>query len=248
MLKDHIDSHPYAIEIYYGNRINQVTVPAVASTYHEKHLQLQELMSNPSYPAVATTILVDQVHGTGIKTIYTNSDLNGYHPRTWTADALITTLPTIALGIMTADCLPIVIAAPDIPVVALIHAGWRGLVQNIIPQVIESLMSSCHIDPKQISVTIGPAIHSCCYRVSEDFLEQIPSALHGTIIQKRGIDWHCDLIGYSIHQIRTYGLRASSIHIDSTVCTACSVDYYSYRRDREKAKRNITLAWIRTLD
>lgn len=238
----------YTIEILYGNRINALTVPAIAHTTYDKQSQLQELMRRCAATTISTIILANQVHGVAIKTLYCPADLNDYQPRTWHADALITTVPSVALGIMTADCIPIIITAPSVPVVATIHAGWRGLCSNIIPSVITRLLNDFTITPQDFFVTVGACIGVCCYQVSPDFFYNIPEPIRAHIVKQRDNSWYCDLIAYGIHQIREYGIQRSQIRVDTACCTACSDTYHSYRRDKERASRNITLAWIRTLD
>ncbi|MDE6268298.1 MAG: polyphenol oxidase family protein, partial [Muribaculaceae bacterium] len=83
------------------------------------------------------------------------------------ADAFITFTPTFPIGVVTADCVPIVISAPDIQAVAAIHAGWKGTIGGIVDRVIDLLCRN-GADPAQMHVAFGPSITPDNYEVSPD--------------------------------------------------------------------------------
>ena len=79
-------------------------------------------------------------------------------------DAIVSSEPGVAIGIRTADCVPILVADRETRIVACIHAGWRGTAANIVGATVEVLRSRGS-KPENLHVAIGPSIGSCCYEV-----------------------------------------------------------------------------------
>jgi copper oxidase (laccase) domain-containing protein len=75
-------------------------------------------------------------------------------------DAAITSLPGIAVGIQTADCVPILIADKNALVVAAVHAGWRGIASRIAYKTVKKIVEAYSISPADLIAAIGP--HSAC--------------------------------------------------------------------------------------
>lgn len=152
-------------------------------------------------------------------------------------DALVTTLPGLALEVVTADCVPILVASEDR--VAAIHAGWRGLVGGVIAATLESFG-----DPSRAIAWIGPAIGACCYEVGAEVADPVVALAAAEVLApgRRGRP-HLDL-----------GLAAEIVLERCGVgeirrlalCTACHPQTLeSYRRDGRAAGRNRSLIWLR---
>ena len=90
--------------------------------------------------------------------------------KTHDGDYLITRDKGLAIGVHTADCLPLVFYAPDKHVIAAAHAGWKGTVAGIGRIVVERLIGDFGIDVKKLKVWFGPAGGNCCYEVKDDFV------------------------------------------------------------------------------
>lgn len=86
------------------------------------------------------------------------------------ADAMVTTLPLMALGILTADCTPILLADPEARVVGAAHAGWRGAVDGIVSNTVAAMVA-LGADPARIVAAIGPTISGENYEVGPQFME-----------------------------------------------------------------------------
>ncbi|MDX1644854.1 MAG: polyphenol oxidase family protein, partial [Thermoanaerobaculia bacterium] len=84
-------------------------------------------------------------------------------------DALVSRASDLALAVATADCVPVLLAGPD--AIAAIHAGWRGLVADVIARTLERLPNA-----GRLSAWIGPAIGACCYEVSSEVAERVAAA------------------------------------------------------------------------
>lgn len=106
--------------------------------------------------------IVDQIHSNIVIIIDKPVDLNNL-PQ---ADAIITTTPNLAIGVYTADCVPIIIADHYKKIVAIIHAGWKGALSDIIKKCIVKMQK---LGANNLSAIIGPCIQQQNYEVSQDF-------------------------------------------------------------------------------
>ncbi len=107
---------------------------------------------------------VYQIHSTEVVYIKDRSQI-AEKPK---ADALVTCLPGIALGILTADCVPILFADAKNGVIGAAHSGWKGALGNIAKEVID-VMVHAGAERSQISAAIGPSIQHNSYEVGPDF-------------------------------------------------------------------------------
>jgi YfiH family protein len=152
------------------------------------------------------------------------------------ADALWTTRRELALSVVTADCVPVVIADQDRLAVA--HAGWRGIVSGIVERTVQALG-----DPSGLSAWIGPAIGPCCYEVDWDVARQVAAASNESIISEGPqVRPHVSIPSAVESQLETLGI--STVRTTSA-CTRCqSNELWSYRTCGPGAGRNLTFAWL----
>jgi YfiH family protein len=138
----------------------------------------------------------------------------------------------VAIGIHTADCIPLLLADTSGTVIGAVHAGWKGTLTNIASKAISEFIQ-LGVDPSTIVAAIGSHIGKCCYTVPEERAIQF-MALYGNDARvaqyMRGI-WHVD-IGYVLKlQLLHMGLRADNID-ECPLCTAHNTDvFFSYRKD-----------------
>jgi YfiH family protein len=90
-------------------------------------------------------------------------------------DGLITNLPGIALGVQTADCLPVLLIDMKNKAVGAFHAGWRGTVRRIVEKGVGVMRHEYGSLPEDIHGVIGPGIQKCCYSVGEELLSEFQS-------------------------------------------------------------------------
>lgn len=151
------------------------------------------------------------------------------------ADAIRTDQSGLALSIVTADCVPIVIAGSD--QLATVHAGWRGLAGQLIQTTLDDLAE----DPGRLHAWIGPAIGACCYEVGPEVASQVVAASGPEVEVSRNPRPHLDLAAAAALQLTRGGVQ--NLHT-VRACTRCSQDsLWSYRRDGAAAGRNWTFAW-----
>lgn len=151
-------------------------------------------------------------------------------------DALISNRPGIGLAIRTADCLPILIADPSNRAVAAVHAGWRGVVSEIVPKAVEAMTRDFGSKPEGLVVAVGPAIGACCFEVGPEVAVQFQ--LSGRI--------KVDLVETVCRQLGRKGVSMGQISI-SGLCSHCDPELFeSYRRDREAAGRMVAMIGVET--
>jgi polyphenol oxidase len=155
------------------------------------------------------------------------------------ADACYTTQPGIVCAIMTADCLPILLCDRRAIVVVAIHAGWRGLRDNIIGQTLHRLR---HPD-RQWQAWIGPGISANAYQVGAEVRDQfvaIDPSYGEFFLQRDGAYW-ADLGGLAERQLAAAGVMTIDRYLG---CTAGEpARFYSYRRDGV-CGRMASLIWL----
>lgn len=129
-------------------------------------------------------------------------------------DGLVTSDPGVVLGILTADCVPVLLEGER--GVAALHAGWRGLVAGVLEQGVKK------IGPV-LAAWVGPSIRACCYEVGEDVTEAF---------EREGLpvsdERHVDPAEAASASLRSCGIDNVAV---APECTSCNRDYFSYRRD-----------------
>jgi YfiH family protein len=175
-----------------------------------------------------------QVHGTALVRA------PGLAPGT-RADALFTTEPGCAVGIQTADCVPILLAQRGGGAVAAVHAGWRGSAAGIALRSVERLCAELGARPGDWLAVIGPHIGPCCYEVDEPVRAAIDHA-DAFAPSRRAGHLMLDLERVTRAQLARAGLAAANV---SRVggCTHCDPrGYPSFRRDGTGARM---LHWVK---
>jgi len=186
---------------------------------------------------LAHIVTLHQVHGANI--LMAEECVEGQKRE---GDGLITTTSTLGMGILTADCLPLLLFTHR--VVALLHVGWRGLKEGIVGRSIKyiKLLDNGF---EEINTMFGPMIRECCYRVGEDMIGELRGALPKEVVRK-GIKRRGGRPFFSLEDAVRCLLRREGVKgkiYDLSLCTCCSGHFSSYRRDGETASRFISLAW-----
>ncbi|GAA3138329.1 peptidoglycan editing factor PgeF [Streptomyces rameus] len=172
----------------------------------------------------ARVVWMNQVHGSDV------AEVEG----PWTTrltpevDGLVTATRGLALAVLTADCVPVLLADPVAGVAAAAHAGRPGMVKGIVPAAIEA-MESLGADPARIVARTGPAVCGRCYEVPETMRAEVaavePEAHAETSWGTPAVD-----VSAGVHaQLDRLGVCDRA---QSPVCTLESGDHFSYRRDR----------------
>lgn len=147
------------------------------------------------------------------------------------ADALVTRVPGVALGILTADCVPVLFADIEARVIGAAHAGWRGALSGVVEAAVaamEDLGAAAH----RTVAAIGPAIAQASYEVGPEFprrfLAQDPSNSAFFVPSPKAGHFFFDLKGYVAHRLRALGIGTVA---DADADTAADPSrFFSYRR------------------
>ncbi len=157
------------------------------------------------------------------------------------ADALVATEPGVAVGVRTADCVPVLLADRHGRGVAAVHAGWKGTAARVCVAAVHELCARVGCAPRSLVAAIGPHIGPCCYEVDRpvfDAFEERAAFAAG----KRPEHWQLDLGLANRRQLASAGIRVEAIARVGS-CTACTPGAYaSFRRDRSGQRM---LHWIR---
>lgn len=146
------------------------------------------------------------------------------------ADAMVTATPGLALGILTADCQPVLFAETTAGVIGAAHAGWRGARDGVLEATIDA-MCALGGDRAEIVAIIGPSISQAAYEVGPEFVEGFIDDDHETsrYFAKGNTDRaHFDMQAYSLQRLRNAGIKSAEW---TRHCTYADEDrFFSYRR------------------
>lgn len=170
-------------------------------------------------------VWMKQVHGADVAVVDGSWDPAEPIPP---VDAVVTARPGLALAVLTADCVPVLLADPVAGVAAAAHAGRPGMVAGVVPAAVRAMVG-LGADPSRIIARTGPAVCGRCYEVPEAMRAEVaavePTAYAETSWGTPAVD-----VSAGVHaQLARLGVRDRE---RSSVCTLESGDHYSYRRDR----------------
>lgn len=156
-------------------------------------------------------------------------------------DALICEDKNVAIGVFTADCVPILIYSKSKNIIAAIHSGWRGTFENIIKETVEKIYD--RYGKVELTAVIGPHIKRCCYEVSEELIDKFKNIDY---LKDKNINTYRNLDLTSIIKIQLENLNVKTIR-DLSLCTYCNEDvkFHSYRKDKEESGRIFSAVVIR---
>jgi YfiH family protein len=190
-----------------------------------------------------TLYTVRQVHGNQVCVVDEQAVQRGL--RGVEADAMVTDLLDVPLGILVADCLPTVLYALEPLTLAVVHAGRMGTYKRIVYKVLEVLKNRFAVAPEQVHAVLGPAIGACCYtldaRAVGPFQQHFPDweqffTPHGDHC------WTMNLTAANTAQLRAAGVPAKHLQA-AHICTACYNHYlYSHRAEGQEAGRGMGIA------
>ncbi|MCF2540144.1 peptidoglycan editing factor PgeF [Streptomyces sp. FB2] len=169
-------------------------------------------------------VWMNQVHGTDVAVV-DGPWGDGPVPE---VDAIVTTRRGLALAVLTADCVPVLLADPVAGIAAAAHAGRPGMVAGVVPAAVAA-MTRLGADPARIVARTGPTVCGRCYEVPEEMRADVaavePAAYTETSWGTPAVD-----VAAGVHaQLARLGVRDRE---RSPVCTRESPDHFSYRRDR----------------
>ncbi|MCO7186985.1 MULTISPECIES: peptidoglycan editing factor PgeF [unclassified Pseudoalteromonas] len=180
-------------------------------------------------------VWLEQVHGNTVIDADDEYDIASL-PQ---ADAIFTRSSQFALAIMTADCLPVLVASEDGLEIAAVHCGWRPLVAGILAKTLAHFKTPA----SQLHVWLGPAIGPQAFEVGKEVVDQFValSWVHSqAFVRQKNGQYLADIYLLARQQLSELGVTAVSEHAHCTV--AHPQYYFSYRRDR-RCGRMASLIW-----
>ncbi len=252
-----------------GQRSGELNLGFTPSDTQENVLEnrrrfLQAVTGNPDAPLVT----LRQIHSNLTRKITTPADAGVLH----SGDGLMTGRPGILLGILTADCIPVMVADTRRKAVAIFHAGWRGTLKRIVEGGIGRMRLEFGSRPEDLVAAVGPGIAQCCYSVGEEVRAEFTSQFayandlfcevydSDPVREKYpllfltarapghspiGPSLHLDLFEANRRQLLDAGLCPEAIHVLGH-CTSCQTNrYFSHRAEHGFAGRMLSVIGIR---
>lgn len=195
----------------------------------ENRRRLRDALELPSDP-----LWLRQVHGVAVAVH------DGAAPTDPEADAAVTFAPGRVLAVLTADCLPVVLASRDGTRLGVAHAGWRGLAAGVLENTVAALGAPGDEFVAWFGPAIGPAAFEVGPEVRAAFVDADAATACAFAPNARG-RWQADLYALARRRLARLGVTEIAGGVD---CTYSQPDrWYSFRRDRD-CGRMATLAWL----
>jgi YfiH family protein len=190
-------------------------------------------------------VVADQTHSDNIH-IVTAKETKGWkslESAIADCDALVTDQKGVMLGVLTADCVPVLMYDPVRGVVAAVHAGWKGTKAQITVKTVRKMQEVYGCDPSDIIAGIAPAIGPCCYEVGEEVAKHFFDVSKGYMT--KGEKYMLNLPFINKTQLMGAGLKEEHIEL-SGICTACeTARFFSYRKEQGCSGRFMSLIGIK---
>ncbi len=182
-------------------------------------------------------VSVRQIHGEEI-ILFSGASLES----TWEmeADALITREPGYALGVFTADCLPILFFDPVRRAIGVVHSGWRGTAKGLAYKTVLKMQKAFGSRGEDLIAALGPCIGPCCYEVDEPVRAAFAAGgipWERVVSQSAKGSWRLDLRAANMFLLEKCGVRREKIASVSE-CTSCHRDrFFSYRAEGQTGRQ-----------
>ncbi len=198
----------------------------------------------PDIPKIASAhgleniLTVNQVHGSTV--FFADSAVE---EKSAEADSIVTQQEGVGVGVITADCIPVLICFPDSGCVCAVHAGWRGTSLRTARNCLGAVCKKYSLGPQDAVAVIGPAIWGCCYEVRDDVASQFVSRFRDEgdwLLEKGDGKFLLDLV--ELNRIELCDAGVPEIEI-MDLCTCCQ-GLPSYRRDGSGTEKMISFVGI----
>jgi YfiH family protein len=213
----------------FGDRREGVSLPPYDSGNLADHVGDDPAHVLTNRAALAAQVGVDGSHVVTMAPVHGNDVARVQAPSgspVPEVDALVTRVPGLALLVLAADCVPVLLGDSDNGVIAVVHAGWRGVHSDVLGASITSMLE-LGARAERIRALVGPAICGQCYDVPRERFDAVTA-----VAPDAAAVAHDGLPGLDLRAAVVAGLRSRGIaHTLHLGCTAESPDLYSFRRD-----------------
>lgn len=139
----------------------------------------------------------------------------------FSCSGLLSKDPKTVLLLRPADCLPILMTTREKKFIGLIHAGWSGSHADIARKAVQQITTEYDVDPKEILIGIGPAIHRCCYNNEHVARGLLKHEKWHPFIHQGPLGTQIDLVDYNVKQLLDSGIVHEHISV-AAYCTCCA--------------------------
>lgn len=218
----------------------------------EDVLNNRDLVGEQGYGPASEWVFPQQVHGTDVAVV-TRADAGaGATPDDAAipgVDAVVTSDPNVTLGVLAADCVPLLFFDPVGRVIAAAHSGWRGTVGHIAAHVVETMKATFGTDAADLRVAMGPSIRACCYEVDAKVAVPVSEEFGARLLHRRfgqRTKWLLGLQDCIRMDLVDCGVKEEHVS-DTGLCTSCRNDVlFSHRADHGRTGRNGALIRLTT--
>ncbi|MBU4269695.1 peptidoglycan editing factor PgeF [Candidatus Dependentiae bacterium] len=159
-----------------------------------------------------------------------------------TGDYIVTNKRNIGIGVLTADCLPVVFYDPVHHALGIVHSGWRGAISNIIENCVEKMRELYQTNTKDLTVYFGACANVCCYEIQADFFKNLETiSFFEDVIIKKEDKMFFDLSKLVAMKLMELGVLKQEINFSYNNCTICDERFHSYRRNQGGVGRQSTI-------
>lgn len=221
------------------NGITYLQLPVFRRIRHAFCTRIDEEAGAPAALGIpeGRLLTLRQVHGAEVLIFEENTKAALTYPLPY--DAVVTDKKRVALGIWTADCLPILMVDGSKRIIAAVHAGWRGIWRGVIERTVNAMAKTFESAPTDILAGIGPSIGPCCYEVKEDVVSLFRNSYgsRDQLIQEREGRTYLDLSRTAQLELSKAGIPPANIEA-IPLCTCCREDlFFSFRRDKKPGRQ-----------
>ncbi len=165
-------------------------------------------------------------------------------------DALVTSLPGVALAVNTADCVPVLMADEETGIIAAVHSGWRGTVGHIVEKTLDVMAANGAV-PWRVRAVMGPSICVGCFEVGQEVADEFEKSFPAVdlIVSKdsNGGRPHVDLRAAILQDLKRAGLNEDNIDMSAVPCSRCnSSTWWSARRHGVCSGRTLSLIMLKS--
>ncbi|MEG0773274.1 peptidoglycan editing factor PgeF [Clostridium sp.] len=188
---------------------------------------------------VEKIVYLNQIHSAIVHIFENNKEVINSE-----GDGIITSNTNTAIGVFTADCVPVILVDKAKRIISAVHSGWRGTYDNIVGKTVNMMKETYNCNPEEMKIYIGPHNRECCYEVSEELIHKFNTnpLFKGKISQGRMLSLEkCIKI-----ELLNENVKEENINF-TRQCTFCSKDltFFSYRREEEKEGRMYSFVYMK---
>ena len=232
--------YSYISTISDGNIALHIEIPGQNALFN------REKIANKNGFSLLNLVGMKQTHSNHVKIVTSldcGSGAKDFVSAIEDTDAMVTDEKNVVLSAQSADCALILFIDPIRAVIAVAHAGWRGVVNEVIINTLKVMQDKFGSELGNIEIQVAPNAMSCCYEVQKDVVEIFLQNFSTKTIVHCQDKYYLDLNQAIFEQLINNRVNEAKITF-SKVCTICNSNYYSFRRQKDLAGRIGAFIWM----